>query len=226
MVWLGLLWLPTLNAQTPDSTTQTAPPSASKFFAQLPQEPDTTSETLMQEAINHFDGQRYGRSIELLNAAIAINEHEPLVPILYYYRAVAKVKNRQLASAIGDYDAAIEASPYKSKYRYLRGLAYFELGQYDHARRDFEKTLLMEGSNADLRVKLGFLKQKEDDLQGAIEEYNKAIEHNPNFAEPYYYRGLIYLQVLLKEKACADLQKAAALGHPNAAATVQQYCGH
>lgn len=224
MAWLFLLVSATthLHAQTPDST---APASAnSKFFVQLPTEPDTTSETLMQEAIAHFDGQRYGRSIELLDAAIAINDHEPLVPILYYYRAVAKVKNKQIAEAIPDYDAAIKAAPLKSKYRYLRGLAHSELGHYDRARRDFERTLAMEGSNADLRVKLGFLKQQEGDLQGAIDEYNAALAHNPNFAAPYYYRGLIYLQVLLPEKACADLNKAATLGHPNAAAKVQQYC--
>lgn len=224
-IWIGCLLLLchwALQAQTTDSTA--APNTNSKFFAQLPTEPDTTSETLMRDAITHFDGQRYGRSIELLDAAIAINEHEPLVPILYYYRAVAKVKNKQTAAAIIDYDAAIKAAPLKSKYRYLRGLAHFELGHNDQARRDFERTLAMEGSNADLRVKLGFLKQQEEDLQGAIKEYNAALVHNPNFAAPYYYRGLIYLQVLLPEKACPDLQKAAALGHPNAAAKVQQYC--
>lgn len=226
-IWIGCFLLCCsmayhLQAQTPDSTAPSSPNS--KFFAQLSMEPDTTSETLMKEAITHFDGQRYARSIELLNAAIAINDHDPLVPILYYYRAVAKVKNKEIASAIPDYDAAIKAAPLKSKYRYLRGLAHFELGNNDKARRDFERTLAMEGSNADLRVKLGFLKQQEEDLQGAIEEYNAALEHNPSFAAPYYYRGLIYLQVLLPEKACADLQKAATLGHPNAAAKVQQYC--
>ena len=227
MGWAVVLWLGplVLFAQAPDSLQTDSLPPNSRYFAQLPSfEPDTTSETLMQEAITHFDGQRYAKSIELLNAAININEHEPLVPILYYYRAVSKVKNRQTAQAIADYDLAIKAAPAKSKYRYLRGLAHFELGQYDQARRDFEKTLMMEGSNADLRVKLGFLKQQEQDLHGAIAEYNAAIEHNPKLATPYYYRGLIYLQVLLREKACADLQKAAALGHAQAANKSQQYC--
>lgn len=227
--WIGwttllLLMSYSLMAQIADTTAVDSLVPRNKYFAQLPVEPDTTSETLMKEAIIHFDGQRYQRSIELLDAAIEINDHEPLTPILYYYRGVAKVKNRDAAGAVKDYDAAIKAAPYKTKYRYQRGLAHFQLGNYTEARRDFEKTLTLEGSNADLRVKLGFLKQQEDDLQGAIDDYTAAIAHNPNFAAPYYYRGLIYLRVLLPEKACTDLQKAAALGHPNAAASVQQYC--
>lgn len=196
-----------------------------KYFAVVPDDgPKVTSETLMKEAITHFDGQRYQRSIDLLNEAIDSNSHEPLVPVLYYYRAVAKMKIRHVADAIEDYSAAIAASPYKAKYRYHRGMAYFELQRFAAARQDFERTLAMEGADADLYVKLGFLKQQEKDLHGALADYNKAIEFNPQFAQPYYYRGLIYLQVLLPEKACLDLQKAAQLGHLPAVEKVKEYC--
>lgn len=217
-----------LWAQDSTATTSTGSQAAMprKYFAVVPEEkPKITSETLMKEAITHFDGQRYQRSIDLLNEAIDSNTHEPLVPVLYYYRAVAKMKVRQVQAAIEDYSAAIEASPYKAKYRYHRGLAYFELQQYAAARQDFERTLAMEGEDADLYVKLGFLKQQENDLHGALADYNKAIEFNSSFAQPYYYRGLIYLQVLLPEKACADLQQAARLGHVQAVEKAREYCG-
>lgn len=217
------LWAQDSTAVT-STASQTAMPR--KYFAVVPEEkPKVTSETLMKEAITHFDGQRYQRSIDLLNEAIDSNTHEPLVPVLHYYRAVARMKVRQVQAAIEDYSAAIEASPYKAKYRYHRGLAYFELQQYAAARQDFERTLAMEGEDADLYVKLGFLKQQENDLHGALADYNKAIEFNPSFAQPYYYRGLIYLQVLLPEKACADLQEAARLGHVQAVEKVKEYCG-
>ena len=195
------------------------------YFAVVPEEePPVTSETLMQEAITHFDGQRYQRSIDLLNEAIDSNNHAPLVPVLYYYRAISKMKMRQLESAIDDYSQAIKASPYKAKYYYHRGLAYFELQQFGAARQDFERTLKLEGADADLYVKLGFLKQQDNDLHGALADYNKAIEFNPQFAQPYYYRGLIYLQVLLPEKACADLQQAAKLNYGPAMSKVREYC--
>ena len=216
------LWAQDSTIVTTDSSQQVF---TRKYFAVVPDEtPKVTSETLMKEAITHFDGQRYQRSIDLLNEAIDSNSHEPLVPVLYYYRAVSKMKIRQVSAAIEDYSLAIAASPYKAKYRYHRGVAYFELQRFSEARQDFERTLAMEGADADLYVKLGFLKQQENDLHGALADYNKAIEFNPSFAQPYYYRGLIYLQVLLPEKACADLQEAVRLGHVQAVAKVQEYC--
>jgi tetratricopeptide (TPR) repeat protein len=219
LISVGALW-----AQAADSSHPQATPR--KYFAALPQEQTPISaEVLMKQAIAHFDGQRYQRSIDLLNEAIDSNQHEQLVPVLYYYRAVSKMKMRQVAAAVEDYSAAIEASPYKAKYRYHRGMAYFELKKYAKAREDFERTLTMEGGDADLYVKLGFLKQQENDLHGALADYSKALEFNPQFDQPYYYRGLIYLQVLLPEKACADLHEAARLGHAQAGEKLRKYCG-
>lgn len=183
-----------------------------------------TSEDLMKEAIVHFDGGRYAKSIEHLDEAIKINEYEQLTDILYYYRAVAKTKSNLLNEAIADYSKAIEIKPLKSKYLYHRALAYFQLGDYEKAKTDFQSTLSLDGGNADIYIKLGFLKQQENNLQEAIEDYTKAIEFNPKLADAYYYRGLIYLQVLLSEKACADLQKALNLGHILAIRHLDKYC--
>jgi tetratricopeptide (TPR) repeat protein len=197
----------------------------SKYFAQLPAlEPEKNAEMLMKEAIVHFDGGRYQKSIEILDEAIEINEFPQLTPILHFYRAVSNVKVNQYEAAIEDYSKAIALNPQKSKYIYHRGLAYFQLSQYEQAKKDFQATLAMDGGNADLYVKLAFLKQQENDLKGAIEGYTKAIEFNPKFSAPYYYRGLIYLQVLLHDKACVDLKKAADLGHPLALRQYDKYC--
>lgn len=181
-------------------------------------------EDLMKEAIVHFDGGRYAKSIELLDEAIKVNKFEQLTDILYYYRAISKTKINQYSEALADYSKAIETNPYKSKYFYHRGLTYFQIGNYEQAKNDFTTTLSMDGENADIYVKLGFLKQQENDLKGAIEDYTKAITFNSKLGDAYYYRGLIYLQVLLPEKACTDLQKATDLGHPLALRHYDKYC--
>jgi len=196
-----------------------------KYFAQLPPaEQEKTSEDFMKEAIVHFDGTRYHKSIECLDQAIEINEFTQLTSILYFYRAVSKSKLNNYTEAIDDYTQAIHHNPRKSKYIYHRGLAYFQTGAYENARKDFETTLNMDGANADIYVKLGFLKQQDNELKAAIDDYSKAIELNPKFATPYYYRGLIYLQVLMPDKACNDLQKAMELGHPTAYRQYEKYC--
>lgn len=188
------------------------------------QAPIKNSEKLMQEAIVHFDGGRYAKSVECLDEAIKANEFEQLSDILYYYRAVSKTKMNLLAEAIQDYSTAITLKPSKSKYLYHRGIVYFQIGDYEKAKNDFLSTLAIDGGNADIYLKLGFLKQQENDLQGAIEGYTKAIEFNSKLADAFYYRGLIYLQVLLPEKACMDLQKAVDLGHVLAARQYDKYC--
>lgn len=213
------------STSTSNSDTSTIHQTNKKYFAQLPTpEPEKNAEILMKEAIVHFDGERYQKSIETLDEAIKINEFPQLTPILHFYRAVSKVKINQYQAAIEDYTKAIQLNPKKSKYIYHRGLAHFQLSQYELAKKDFQTTLVMDGGNADIYVKLAFLKQQENDLKGAIEGYTKAIEFNSKFAAPYYYRGLIYLQVLLHDKACADLQKAADLGHPLALRQYDKYC--
>jgi tetratricopeptide (TPR) repeat protein len=213
------------STSTSNSDTSTVNQSDNKYFAQLPApEPEKNAEILMKEAIIHFDGGRYQKSIEMLDEAIEINEFPQLTPILHFYRAVSKVKTNQYDAAIEDYTKAIQLNPQKSKYIYHRGLAHFQLSQYQLAKKDFQTTLVMDGGNSDIYVKLAFLKQQENDLKGAIEGYTKAIEFNPKFSTPYYYRGLIYLQVLLHDKACLDLQKAADLGHPLALRQYDKYC--
>lgn len=213
------------STSTSNSDTSTIDQGNNKYFAQLPApEPEKNAELLMKEAIVHFDGGRYQKSIDVLDEALEINEFPQLTPILHFYRAVSKVKVKQYEAAIEDYNKAIALNPQKSKYIYHRGLAYFQLGQYEAAKKDFQATLAMDGGNADIYVKLAFLKQQENDLKGAIEDYTKAIEFNPKFAAPYYYRGLIYLQVLLHDKACVDLKKAADLGHPLALRQYDKYC--
>jgi len=213
------------STSTSNPDTSTINKGNNKYFAQLPApEVEKNAEILMKEAIVHFDGGRYQKSIEILDEAVEINEFPQLAPILHFYRAVSKVKVNQYETAIEDYTKAIELNPQKSKYIYHRGLAYFQLNQYEQAKKDFQTTLAMDGGNADIYVKLAFLKQQENDLKGAIEGYTKAIEFNPKFSAPYYYRGLIYLQVLLHDKACLDLKKAADLGHPLALRQYDKYC--
>lgn len=196
-----------------------------KFFMKMPNlEPEPTSEDFMKEAIVHFDGGRYTKAIEKLDKAIEINTYVQLTDILYYYRANAKAKMGAHKAAIIDYNEAIAAVATKSHYYYHRAYAHYENGDFENAEGDFRTYMTMEGESADIYMKLGFLKQKEQDLRGAIQSFTKAIEFNPKLAEAYYLRGGIYLQVLLRDKGCADMQQAINLGHEKAARQHQTYC--
>ncbi len=62
----------------------------------------------------------------------------------------------------------------------------------------------------------GNAKYRLRDYQGAIADYNKAIEINPQYADAYYNRGLIKGKSGDYQGMCLDLKKASALGDQEA----------
>ena len=85
--------------------------------------------------------------------------------------------------------------------------------------------MALQGPDADLYLKLGFIKEYRNKTEDSITDYSKAIELNPKLAEAYYYRGIQYLRVLQHEKACKDLTKAIKLGFSGAEKQYENYCG-
>jgi tetratricopeptide (TPR) repeat protein len=62
------------------------------------------------------------------------------------------------------------------------------------------------------------------DYRGAIEDYSKAIQLNPNDSMPYYNRGLSKLELNQKNSACLDWSKAGELGNGNAYDLIKKNC--
>ena len=58
----------------------------------------------------------------------------------------------------------------------------------------------------------GYDKSENGDYNGAISDYNKAIEINPNFAEAYYNRAITKYYMGNYIGACEDAKKAGILG--------------
>ena len=60
----------------------------------------------------------------------------------------------------------------------------------------------------------GIYLERMKDPPGAMKQYGKAIELNPNYAEAHYNLGLLYFKSGDYEAARASAQKAYELGHP------------
>ena len=70
----------------------------------------------------------------------------------------------------------------------------------------------------------GLKKHQNGDYYGAISEYTKSIELDPNFSYAYFNRGIA--KEILKDLngACSDYRIAARMGHSYAKEIVNDYC--
>ncbi|TNF75650.1 MAG: tetratricopeptide repeat protein, partial [Acidobacteria bacterium] len=60
---------------------------------------------------------------------------------------------------------------------------------------------------ADLLLNIGIRFYNEGDMDQAYDHFNRALEQNPDLAETYYYRGVVYLGRGENEQAKADFHK-------------------
>lgn len=62
------------------------------------------------------------------------------------------------------------------------------------------------------------------DYYGAVGDYTKAIEINPNDGGSYRNRGIAKNEIGDMKGACEDWRKAASLGESDTAKWVEDYC--
>ena len=62
------------------------------------------------------------------------------------------------------------------------------------------------------------------DYKGAIQDFNKAIELNPDLAEAYYNRGIAKIKSGQKDDGCLDFSKAGELGSAKAYEAIKEVC--
>lgn len=178
----------------------------------------------IQDAIAHFDGQRFEQALLLLDSAL-INAKDPsLKATLYYYRANTYTKLNESIFAIQDYQTALQLGNKSDVILYYLAYNHYQLKQYDQAIIYYEAYEDRVGPTSDVCIKLGFLYSGNESYEKAINMYNQAIEINPSLKEAYFLRGQIYLNVLQREKACIDFIRADQLGHEKSYRFIQKYC--
>ncbi|MEX0643936.1 MAG: tetratricopeptide repeat protein [Parvularculaceae bacterium] len=74
------------------------------------------------------------------------------------------------------------------------------------------KSLLSSRDKKATLVNRGIIHRKSGDLQLALDDFNAALEIDPDLAEAYLNRGTVYFQAGQADAAIADYQKALDLG--------------
>ena len=118
---------------------------------------------------------------------------------------------RRLVSSSEDLGRAADLPPYSLRYLYqnylLKIIDEVKL-RYPPTYRDLSPLECM----AHLQHNRGLAYFSEGELELAIEDLDKAIESNPDYADAYYNRGAVWLQMQQWENAKLDLTVAKIIG--------------
>lgn len=166
---------------------------------------------LFAQAVLSADMKDYSRSIELY--AFMISD-KPSNPLAYLNRAVTRAQMTEFMSALeGNYQSMVNSGDAAERLNSSKGEAKYDFSSMiSDLRRAGE--LLPEMPH--IFYNLGYIYTLAGDLPLAVENYTKAIEIFPYFAEAYYNRGLVQLLLDEKEKGALDLSRAGEMGMDNA----------
>jgi len=89
-----------------------------------------------------------------------------------------------------------------------RGLAYFNLGQYQRAIKDYNKALRLKPDFTKAYYNRGSAYRHLGKHQRAIEDYDNALRLKPDFADAYYNRGAAYDDFGQYQRAIEDYNEA------------------
>jgi len=100
------------------------------------------------------------------------------------------------------------AKKQKAEDYYNRGIAKYDLNDYQGALQDYNKAIEFDSKYADAYCARGNAKSKLKDYHDAIQDHNKAIQLNPAFRLAYYDRGNAEYYLKDYKAAIQDFTKA------------------
>ncbi len=193
----------------------------SDFNKAISLNPDFAQSYVNRGFLKDQKGDQAGAILDF-DKAIGLNAGDPSP---YLNRGVAKGKMGRFKEAIDDFNILIQKFPGNASAYSNRGLALDQMGETKEAIADFSAAIRLDPGFVAAITSRGIALQKMKDFPGAIADFSKVITIDPRSPEPYYLRGLCYLQTGSKEPACSDFKTAGSAGHEAARLLYLKNCG-
>jgi len=153
----------------------------------------------------------------------------PEVSDPYTDRGWARYESGDTQSAMHDYDKALKLDAYNYLDKHAetyndRGWAFYGIGDTQAAFRDFNEAISLNPYFSRPYFNIATIQSNKGDINGAIEDYNKVLDHAPRDQAALCLRGLARFKLKQNNGACDDWNKAADLGNDWALQMLRQYC--
>lgn len=133
----------------------------------------------------------------------------------WYAKAVALWKDGKYTDpnkAKSYWDRAIATTPKVAEAYNNRGLAFYNLKQYQEAIEDFSQSIQMKPKYAEAYNNRGNAYYELDQYEKARADFDQSIKIKPNYSKAHMNRGLVNLQMQNTDQACNDFRRACDLG--------------
>lgn len=129
----------------------------------------------------------------------------------YFNTGKEKYNNRDFEGAVLDFTYAIEAEPDVADYYYERGLSSFHLNKKSLALMDLNEAQKLQPNYPFRYSSRAYIKDSCGDTIGAIEDYKRAIELDPEDAVSYNNLGLLQEKLGYEEASKKNFSRADSL---------------
>jgi len=117
-------------------------------------------------------------------------------------------KDGDIASAIQEYNIAIQINPYYARAYLNRGNVYQSQGNISQAISDYNQSIEIKPNYAEAYNNRGIAYRNQGNFEQAIFDFHKAIESKPNYVVAYHNRGIAYQSRGDLNQAILDYNKA------------------
>lgn len=161
---------------------------------------------------------RFDRALADFNKAIELNKY----PKAYVARANVYYALKDFSKAMADAETVLKTDATNIKANFVIATCYDDLNQLDKALPYYNKAITKYTDEPLFFMRRGILYGKQQNFTACLNDLNNCTALNPNFAEAYYWKGVV--KVNLKKNPCADLKAAVNLGFTAAQQSINMYC--
>lgn len=151
-----------------------------------------------------------GKDFErMLDEAI---EKNPSLSYTWMERGYYRLERGDYQGALHDYNQAVRLAPKDAEAWLNRGLAREKLKDFEGAYKDFSMAITLAQEYEKAWLCRANVLTKMQRLEEAVEDYTVAILYDPEYGIAWLNRAIVNHRLGRNDNACADVQKASALG--------------
>ncbi len=188
---------------------------------------ENSTKKILADAFSYYKNKEYAQAI--ISFSKYLEEDKNNTDILFY-RALVKSDFNDKEGAIADYDKIIELHSNYPLLNFKVATAYNNKAYCLVGLKKYSEALLLVNKALELDKTENYIWDTRGEIYYNLGEYYKCIEDMSKAISigesdnSYYIRGLAYIKLNNKNKACADLLKASELGNYEATKKRKEIC--